>query len=231
MQLNIKYNFYQLMPGIFLLEVDGNKELGMTFLRAQEFYESVNPAIQFQKFTLEQYVSWYKTQSKKGEFSYGEDWRGFNLPSYIIEKCYEVNDERTVWDQFFLSINQQCKELARTQGLTAYYLLGVRKGDTKTLDHEVAHGMYTVNDSYKKQMLEQVCRLPKDVRDYLVQWLENKGYAASVHYDEIQAFLSTGLSQTMEKEILQQHTKPFEQVFNQYVGKLVLPKPLVEWIV
>ncbi|NCQ51844.1 hypothetical protein GW796_08120 [archaeon] len=37
-----KYDFYQLTPAIFMLEVDGNTNLANSFLRVQEFYESVN---------------------------------------------------------------------------------------------------------------------------------------------------------------------------------------------
>lgn len=226
MELSIKHNFYQIMPGIFLIEVDGNNDLGMTFLRAQEFYESVNPNIQFSKFTIEQYSQWYKTQSKTGDFSYGEDWRGFNLPSHAIEACYRINNERTAYDDFFLSIVQKCKELAKNDGLENYYLLGVRKDDTQTLDHEVAHGMFTVNEKYQKQMLERVNRLSNDVKYYLYNWLTHKGYSQTVHNDEIQAYMSTGLNKTMEHKLLAPYSDEFKEVFNIYVGEVKLGKPI-----
>ena len=71
------YNFYELKPAIYLVEIDGNCDLAYTFLRVQEFYESGNDNIRGHAFTWEEYKAWYCSQSKKGTFSYGDDWRGF----------------------------------------------------------------------------------------------------------------------------------------------------------
>jgi hypothetical protein len=196
------YNFYQLMPGIFLLEVDGNCDLAMSFLRTQEFYESVNDEFRGQPFTLDSYKEWYKTQSKTGEFSYGEDWLGFNIPSHVIEKCYAVNNEILPTDSFFLEINAMCKKLTVEAGLDSYYLLGVRKDDTDTLDHEIAHGLFTTNPQYKSAMLRELSTIEPSLKAQLFQCLFDIGYAADVHEDEAQAFLSTGVSKKMAMNML-----------------------------
>lgn len=220
------YNVHRLHPAIFVLEIDGNDHLGMTFLRAQEFYESVNPNIQFHSFTISEYAAWYRTQSPNGTFSYGQDWVGFNVPSTIIDQCYAVNTERTDYDTFFLAICAQCKSLAQQAGFEHYYLLGVRKGDTKTLSHEVAHGLFTVNSAYAQAQLTNVHALPQNITQYLHLWLHNKGYAHSVFDDETQAFLSTGLHTTMDKTLLQPHLHPFIQTFKDFYTPVPLSSDL-----
>lgn len=224
------YRFYQVKPGIFLLEVNGNESLAMTFLRTQEFYESVNPAFQGKEFTLDEYKAWYKTQSDTGEFTYGEDWIGFNVPSPVIEECYRVNKERTVYDERFLSFCNLCTILSQEQGLDNYYLLGVRMNDTQTLDHEIAHGMFTVNQDYRRDMLSKVEQMDAQKRNMLYAWLTKKGYAKSVHDDEIQAFLATGLNKTMPAELLKQEVLEFEEVFLRYNSEDLEMSPLVDTI-
>lgn len=212
----MKYRFYEVKSGIFLIEVDGNEDLGHMFLRAQEFYESVNPKIQGHKFTFEQYKTWYESQSEDGTFSYGEDWIGFNLPSHAIEACYTINTERTMYDERFLNFSNLCSVMSQAQGMDSYYLLGVRKGDTQTLDHELAHGLFTVNKDYRQETQMHIALMSDEKKNYLYNWLTKKGYAASVHNDEIQAFLSTGLHSTMDAQWLSKDVEVFRKIFERY---------------
>lgn len=230
MKFEPAYNFYQLQPGIFLLEVDGNCDLAMTFLRGQEFYESVNDDIRGHQFTMEQYQEWYKTQSKTGDFSYGEDWRGFNLPSKAIDECYALNKERLPTDEFFLKICGLCEDLSKDDNLQSYYFLGVRKGATDTLEHEIAHGLFTTNPKYKKDMLDALSQINPLAKQYIFDCLHKMGYADTVHEDEAQAFLSTGLNKTMTDPSLPALTENFVKIFQSYIGDWKLPSPLVEKI-
>ena len=229
-KFNPVFNFYQLMPAIFLVEVDGNEDLAHSFLRVQEFYESVNDDIRGKEFTLQQYKDWYCTQSKDGSFSYGQDWKGFNVPSTVIEQCYEMNKERTPEDMFFLSIVEMAKKLAKENGYENYYLLGVRKGDTKTLSHEIAHGLFTTNSKYKEQMTKAICEIPENVINTLFIDLENIGYGKNVYVDEAQAYLSTGLRDSQKTDSLEKLTEKFNGIFKSFVHDWVLPNPMINGI-
>lgn len=213
---NPQFVMSEVVPGVFLFEVTGNNELAYTFLRVQEFYESANPEIQGHKFTFEEYMDWYSSQSKTGTFSYGEDWKGFNVPSDAVYQCYQVNDERNEYDQFFLSLVSKVEEEIQSKEIEKFYMIGVREGDVRTLDHEIAHGMFTVSPEYKQEMLSLVGELPKDVKSYLCVYLKELGYAESVHYDEIQAYMSTGLRSDMDKEKLEQYMEKFTNVFEKH---------------
>lgn len=225
-----KFNFYQLKPAIFLLEVDGNNDLAYSFLRVQEFYESVNDSIRGKSFTIDEYKSWYSSQSKDGTFSYGEDWRGFNVPSSVIKECYEVNKERTSEDVFFLSICQRAKQLAKNEGYDSYYLLGVRKNDTKTLNHEIAHGLFSTNKDYKDIMSSEVEKIPHEIINPMFIDLEKIGYGKNVHIDEAQAYLATGLRDSQKTVELEKLTLNFTNIFKKFLGDWKLPTPLVKGI-
>ncbi len=211
-----QFNMSEVVPGVFLVEIKGNNDLAHTFLRVQEFYESGNPEIQGKEFTFQQYSDWYSYQSKTGTFSYGEDWKGFNVPSDAVYQCYAINKERTEYDNFFLSLVSKIEKEVKSKGLEKFYMIGVRAGDVRTLDHEIAHGLFTVNKDYKKEMKNLVSELPKEVNFYLGAYLKDLGYAESVHEDEIQAYLSTGLRDNMDKEMLEQYMSEFIDVFQKH---------------
>lgn len=222
------YNFYQLLPGIFLLKVDGNADLAHSFLRVQEFYESVNDDIRGKAFTLNQYKDWYCTQSENKTFSYGEDWKGFNVPSSVIEECYTLNKERTLEDVFFLSICEKAKHLANEQGLNSYYLLGVRKGDTKVLQHEIAHGLFSTNAEYRKIMTNKIQEVDSSVMEWLYNDLKELGYGPNVYIDEAQAYLSTGLRKNQKNPDLMALAPSFAKIFDDFLKDWTLPKPIEE---
>lgn len=228
---NPKYNFYQLTPAIFLVEIDGNNDLAYSFLRVQEFYESVNDNIRNSQFTISEYKEWYCTQSKDKTFSYGEDWRGFNVPSAVIKECYQVNPERTEHDMFFMDICAKAEKLAKQNGYENYYLLGVRKGDTKTLDHEIAHGLFTTNKEYKLKMTQAIEHIEPQVIEPLFKDLTAIGYGPNVHIDEAQAYLSTGLRKSQETKELISLTEKFSKIFKEFLGDWKKPEPMIKGII
>lgn len=230
MKFEPTFNFYEAVPGIFLLEIDGNEDLAMTFLRAQEYYESVNDDFRGKQFTLEEYKAWYKTQSKTGEFSYAEDWKGFNLPSHVLEKCYKDNLEMLQTDDFLMSIANLCSAMAKKNNIDSYYLLGVRRGDTKVLEHEIAHGLYSTRPTYKKMMDDVIEAVEPSVRDKFYEALTEMGYGPNVHPDEMQAFLSTGLSKSLVGKGFEGLEAQFQKAFQSFIKGWSLGEPVIKKI-
>ena len=224
--MKLTYNFYELLPGVFLAEIFNNHDLAMSFWRAQEVYESANSRFQDNVFTQAEYMSWYaKKASDTDTFSYSDDWCGFNLPSHIIDKCYSMHTERNEYDRFFLGLTGNIKEYMQAK---PYYLLGVRRGDTGTLNHELAHGLFTTNPAYQADMLSLIGALPERQYKKLSQLIRKMGYAKSVIDDEIQAYLATGLSENMENKKLEKLRRPFKKTFKAYRGKWTLPEPILK---
>lgn len=202
------YKMTEVVPSVFLIQIQDHNDLAYTFLRVQEFYESANSEFQGKKFTLSRYKEWYSSQSDTGTFSYGEDWKGFNVPSDVIHQCYQLNDERTDYDNFFLSLVDRIE----LTGTDQYYVIGARADDNLTIDHEIAHGFFTVNSVYRGEMNDLISKLPTHVTEYMTNYLSDLGYADSVHMDEIQAYMATGLRKDMIQSLLQ-YTQNFQEVF------------------
>lgn len=180
---------------IFLVTMPDRHDLAFAFLRAQEHHESVNPEFQGRGWLMADYERWYaQTQSKDGSFSYGDDWSGFNVPSSSIESCYSMTTERLATDQWFLNVALLCQTRARQAGLRSYYLIGAHESDAATLDHEIAHGLFHTDESWRSFCLDQIERIPASLRQTAFDQLRALGYADSVHVDELQAFISTGLN-------------------------------------
>lgn len=214
------------MPSIFLLDMDTRLDLGMTFLRVQEFYESPNDNFRGKKFTLEEYKNWYISQSKKETFSYCEDWSGFNTPSHIINACYATHNERLSYDEFFLSIANVCEQRTEKNN-KSYYLLGTCGLDEKTLPHEIAHGLYTTNSSYKIKMDSLLDDMHAEDLIELENIIANIGYGEDTLRDEAHAYLSTGLVKGMKNNKFKIYEKPFINLFQSYVINWSMPEPII----
>lgn len=214
--MKFTYKLQQIHPQIFILEVNTIYDLGMIFLRAQEFYESANSAFRGKNFSLLSYMDWYaKKYSEDQEFTYSNDFRGYNVPSSAIDQCYSVNTERTVYDEFMMQIYD---DIAINVGARNFYLLGVTGEDMDALDHEIAHALFYIDPKYRETMTQLVEMLP--FKDELFEKLEKIfAYAKEVHVDETQAYLATGLVEEFGEDrvkVYEQYVDPFKQVFAEW---------------
>jgi hypothetical protein len=100
---------------------------------------------------------------------------------------------------------------------TKYYLLGVDSFDGRTMDHELAHGLYHVNTEYKISTYGLVLGLPKNIFESMERILLDMGYCDDVVCDEIQAYMSTGLLLPMaEIKGIKKEAKAFSDNFKKY---------------
>ena len=69
-------------PDIGFVLSDNKDTLATAFLRMQEFYSSSNERFRAKVFQIYEFSSWYQeTYSRE----YREDWRGFCIPSFVVE--------------------------------------------------------------------------------------------------------------------------------------------------
>ena len=186
-------------PHIYLLSFDSPYDLAMHFWRVQEFYES--PEFKGQHFDLVTYMEWYAKEGpgkEAGAFTYPKDWRGFNVPSEALAallcgpgKIPDENKYDELMKRVFMDIHHQ-------ENHHRFYLLGAKTGDDKTLEHEIAHGMFYVDPGYREEALKLVRRLPAILLAELKNCLADMGYDQSVFEDEINAYMSTGLCEEMQ---------------------------------
>lgn len=199
----IDYEIRQIIPKIFAIKIEDGYQRAMLFLRSQEHYESAFPSIKNNHFDVFEFMEIYRKWKKLDYFSYPDDWGGFNVPGHIVENCVNhVLDARnglfpTPYDYIMKGIMVFVK-----RGLNEndrYYLIGVDKFKGRTMDHEIAHGLYYVNDMYRDSVSKLILEIPKTTYTKMRNIILDMGYAESVIDDEIQAYLSTGLTSEMSK--------------------------------
>lgn len=161
--------------GIYLLRFDSQYDLAATFLRVQEHYES--PRFHGRVFSLEEYADWYAAQY--GNFTYYQDWAGFNVPSTALRAFYLGKfDPLTRKEQHLLRLFKTLRG--------RFYIVGIfgrRGGD---LTHELAHALFFTNAKYRNAVRRTLGTYSTGM---LERQLVKVGYARHVILDELQAYL------------------------------------------
>ena len=72
-----------------------------------------------------------------------------------------------------------------------------------TIDHEIAHALYYMNENYKSFMLDVIYKFYQwDRKNYvkMVKKLKKMGYGENVIKDEVQAYMSTSTKKELVEE-------------------------------
>lgn len=206
------FKIKQVKPGIFLFSFKSQYEMGMHFLRYQEFYESPSPKFRGKSFKILDFMSWYSKQFGHNCFTYPRDWGGYNFPAKVIPNVIKLKiPDRNFYDNEMARGYAQC--ITRMNGNDFYIIGAIGKG--QTLNHEIAHGLYYLNSEYKKEMNRLVSELPKAVTKKMNAWLKSVGYTPKVFKDETQAYFSTGLPEELKK--FSKLQKPFKAIYKTFV--------------
>jgi hypothetical protein len=160
------------------ISADTQKELGETFIRFQEYYESPSKRFRNKIFTLGSIKNYYSLQY--GADLYSDLWIGFNFPSSVL-----VPFKQGLFDP----LTSQEKELL---GFLKYrndnfYIIGAQ--NNSTLRHELSHAMYGYDPRYKNEIDNYISKNKKGfskVSKYIIK----KGYDKSVLNDELQAYIT-----------------------------------------
>jgi hypothetical protein len=197
----VNYTLKKVFPGIFVVVVKDPYERAMLFLRCQEFYESPFPEFKGKHFDLFHYMDYYRKKGIVNYFSYPKDWAGFNIPGEIIEECinHVLGDNSSVfpspYDYVMKKITDEIKgQLGEEK---KWYLIGVDEEDGRIMEHEISHGLFYLNPDYREKSTKLVSDLPYDIFSELKDIIVSMGYCEEVIPDEIQAYLSTGLTPIM----------------------------------
>lgn len=176
-------------PGIYLVESKTRLDLAGTFMRFQEFYES--PVFRGKVFSVDEFAAWYAKEH--GNFSYYQDWAGFNIPSWVLRPFIAgdfnpLTDKESSFIEFFNDVRGD------------FYVIGITKEDPEwfdTLKHELVHGAFFYNPEYRQDVLSCILDLkPEPAKNSL----EKMGYGKNVIDDETNAYLLTE-PQTLKDKI------------------------------
>ena len=217
----VKGKVIEVKPRIYCVTVDDDYDRAMLFCRYQEFYESPYKKFRGKPFSWMEYMRFYKTAWKKDVFTYPEDWAGYNIPSNVVEKGVDTFYKETEYDHimndiyFYCAIDSQNKNDGTRCN---WYLIGASSKDLKTLDHEIAHGLYFTNKDYKKKVVELINHIKPTHYEKLKKKLIKMGYVddKKIIDDEIQAFMSTGLYNGLDTKELKKYEDKFKSNFKKF---------------
>ena len=211
----------EIKPNIYCVLVDDNYDRAMLFCRYQEFYESPYKKFRNKYFTWMEYMRFYKDVWKKKTFTYPEDWSGYNIPSNILQIAHHIFCGETEYDNIMNDIYWYCVSdiQKKNEGKDVdWYLIGASSKDLRTLDHEIAHGLYFTNRDYKKDTNKLIKEIKPTHYDKLKKKLIKMGYVSDkkIINDEIQAFMSTGLYNDLDIKELKKYESKFIKNFKKY---------------
>jgi hypothetical protein len=182
---------------IVKLVFTNQREAASAMIRFQEYYESPVEEIRGKIFTLGYLKSLYskRPRARAGAFTYIEgltytgDYNGFNIPSKVLKPFVQG-----LFDPLTLQ-EQEIVELFRYRTDT-FYIIAVHEdhedGEEYTLDHEIAHGLFTTDKTYREAVVKTLRPLMqtehyKNLKEMLRDW----GYVDNpfIMCDETHAYL------------------------------------------
>jgi hypothetical protein len=175
-----------------------------TLMRFQEHYES--PKYRGKTFGVEEFMDWYAA-SKGGDFSYFEDWTGFNFPGHILDAFAELGAKETL-------VRDLLTEQAEKYQHERFYVLGTTRGD-EALPHEMAHALFHLTPGYAADV-KRLCRTHAKRLRPLLRWLQKVGYHSKVFDDETNAYLLTGLPDDLKGKRFP--SAAFRKLFTEHFG-------------
>jgi hypothetical protein len=211
-------SLYKTAEGIWCVKILDDWLRAMIFLRYQEFYESISDDFRGKDWEIQKYIDWYKNKYKKDNiFTYGYDWAGYNIPSSSVYKCISGIKDRNWYDEIMSCIIDEIEK----EDSKNWYIIGVDVIDADVLQHEMAHGLWATHPEYRRDMERLVSKLNGDVLEILYDKLSEIGYTPSVYHDEIQAYLSTGLTKSLQEiEKIDETCVEFKELFMKWFNKL-----------
>lgn len=224
--LLVKGEVKEILPNVFAVIIINDYDRGMLFCRYQEFYESPFNEIRGKHFTLEDFMKIYTKKNKKTHFTYTEDWSGYNVPSDILIKSNKLfSNSLNAYDDIMKDIIEHCENVVKSknnQENTLWYLIGVDKLTSKTMNHEIAHGLYYTNVHYKVEMDYLISHIKPSVFKHLKGGLLKIGYHDDdkIINDEIQAYMSTDKISSWNQKYYNEYCEKFQNVFKKYNKKV-----------
>lgn len=158
------------------ISADSQKELGETFIRFQEYYESNNEQFKNKIFTIGQLKQWYS--ETYGYDGYAEHWSGFNLPSVALKPFRSgLFDPLTGYEQNLLDSLKYRQD--------DFYIIGAQ--NKSVLRHELSHSLYAYSDKYRNEIDAYIKKYNAGFKK-IKRHILNMGYCTDVLNDEIQAY-------------------------------------------
>jgi hypothetical protein len=214
--MNIKYKLKEIYKGIFLVTIQDEYDLAMTFCRLQEYYESPFKQIRGKTFEMDEFQRMYAKKFGDGVFTYPADWGGFNVPGNVVDEFMSVTfpDWGNKYDCVISDIHWNITEEYESYNETRlYYLIGARPKDKDTINHEICHALYYLDKDYKFRVDYIISSLDTKLLNHFKSELLDQGYSKGVLIDEVNAYMCFDSSYLLtSKKLNKREKKNFDEV-------------------
>jgi len=211
-------------PGVIHLVYPAQLTLARAFMRMQEFYESNIEGFRGEHFTRDEFKRAYAeskgTGTGWGEFTYYDDWGGFNVPGNIVNKFLKVFHP----DHSEVTLVNLIKMHRKPRG--EYYVIGTYAQDEwDTVSHELSHAFWYLHPHFQEMGQELVDGLPRRFYRKAKKALLDLGYCEEVIDDEIMAYMGTSNMAEMvdvfeTKNIPWKKALEFQEAFADYLEEV-----------
>ena len=209
-------------PGVIHVIYPKQTMLAKAFMRMQEFYESGIPGFKGQHFTRNEFKKAYAEMMGTGvsyeEFTYYDDWGGFNVPGDVADKFMKLFTPDFMEESLMDAIKQHAPLHNKP-----FYVIGTfESGGESIIDHELSHAFWHLHSEYRKMMQGMVESLPKTFRRTIRSHLTRMGYCEAVLDDETAAYLATSSVLELDDLVDQadipwKHALTFQRTFRSYL--------------
>lgn len=211
----VEFTLKQVAKKIWHLNFSDSYDLTIHFFRYQEFYES--PDMKKKNVQFVDLMENYSRKVGKGAFTYTRDWAGFNLPGEEIFDRHKAGiSDPNRHDELMYSIACFIRAKEKSEN---FYIIGTADDDVwrnVTYNHELAHGLFYADDSYRARTTKYVNELPDKIKSKIFSTLKKWGYDEKFYIDETQAYMSTGLQDSLDVDDIKFYQSRFKRLFNSY---------------
>jgi hypothetical protein len=210
-----KLPFQLLKPekGIYHIVYPNQRDLAHSMMRLQEYYEGASDDVRGHYLSLEEFLHHFTDED--GKFEYTSIWSGFNVPGHIVEQWWgevRAHGELTEREKKLKRLLQT--NLRRDKPHRWYLIATAGDINSDTVLHEVAHGLFYLNETYRASCTKLIDSIPKSNRKRIGKALIDMGYTEIVVPDEIQAYLGTSdIDYLRDKIDLTDDEVPFVELF------------------
>lgn len=207
-------NIIEVIPNIYLASFPTQKELTFTMCRVEEFYEAASDRLRGQVFSWAEFIDEFMNDA--GELDYFHRWVGFNIPGDVFTQWAVAFTDKSAREQALSDAI-----MAKISPGVKFYVLAVKDQATDVKDHEIAHALYYINNRYRAEMDALNSSAAGEIKASMVAVLTQLGYSATVHDDELQAYLATsdytymynrfGLTQAQLEHVMPQYKAVFRK--------------------
>jgi len=188
------------IPNTILFTFDNRKDLTLSFARPQEYFESSNEELNGKSFSFYDIIN--HQMDADGNISYFSYWDGFNFSSETYYEWFHSIRDYSGLPQLTQHEYDLHLQLDIDGTRDKYYIIGCLEGDSDTIDHELSHAMFYLDDDYMIEMDKLTKLFYSYHTEYrsMVRELTALGYADHVLDDEIQAYMSTSKNKELRKD-------------------------------